>query len=396
LSVGVVSVAANTVLGRISREATLRVQQVLPSDGGSDSWTVVDDQFAVVEPADAFLAHLTAIERSPGTVRAYAFDLRDYFEFLDAHEIDWQTVRLEHLGRFVGWLRLPPAMRASSVTSLPTIESRCSAPTINRKLAAVGSFYKFHHRHGVDCGELLSTMKAGGVRGAWRPFLAHLGSDGDQRRRTIKLKTRRRLPRALSEESVQLIVDACERLRDRFLIELLAGTGMRIGEALGLRHEDIDAAGTLIRIRSRRNSNGARVKSGQREIPVSPSLIRLYTDYLVEEYGEMDCDYVFVNLWGGSVGTPWRYWNVTDLVVRLRERSGVTFSAHVFRHTYATGLLRRGVPAEVVQKLLGHSSITTTTSTYQHLEIEDIRRALDRAGCLDSRCATIIGAGKQP
>ena len=110
------------------------------------------------------------------------------------------------------------------MTSLSTIEARCSAPTINRKLAAVGSFYKFHRRHGVDCGALLSTMKAGGVRGSWRPFLAHLGSAGDQRRRTIKLKTRRRLPRTLSEESVQVIVDACDRLRDRFLIELLAGT----------------------------------------------------------------------------------------------------------------------------------------------------------------------------
>ena len=93
----------------------------------------------------------------------------------------------------------------------------------------MGSFYKFHHRHGVDCGELLSTMKAGGVRGSWRPFLAHLGSAGDQRRRTIKLKTRRRLPRTLPEESVQLIVNACDRLRDRFLIALLAGTGMFSG-----------------------------------------------------------------------------------------------------------------------------------------------------------------------
>ena len=99
---------------------------------------------------------------------------------------------------------------------------------------------------------------------------------------------------------------------------------------------------------------------------------------------------------GRFIGTPWRYWNVTDLVARLRERSGVAFSAHVFRHTYATGLLRRGVPAEVVQKLLGHASITTTTGTYQHLEIEDIRRVLDRAGCLGGRGTTTIGAGKQP
>src|SRR6476646_3699450 len=85
---------------------------------------------------------------------------------------------------------------------------------------------------------------------------------------------------------------------------------------------------------------------------------------------------------------PWRYWNVTDLVRRLRERSGVTFSAHAFRHSYATGLLRRGVPAEVVQKLLGHASVTTTTETYQHLKIEDVRRVLDAAGCLGRNATT--------
>ena len=76
----------------------MRVQQILPPDGGPGSWTVLDGRFAVVEPADTFLAQLTAIERSPGTVRAYAFDARDYFEIPTAHEIDWRTVRLEHLG----------------------------------------------------------------------------------------------------------------------------------------------------------------------------------------------------------------------------------------------------------------------------------------------------------
>lgn len=360
----------------------MRVQQVLTESGGPESWTVVDAQFAVVEPVEAFLAHLSAIERSPGTVRSYAFDLRDYFQFLGGHEICWDAVRLEHLGRFVGWLRLPPAVRSAQVTRVAGAGAHCSSSTINRKLAAVGSFYKFHHRHGVTCGDLLSEMQPGGSRGSWRPFLAHLGSDGDKRRRTIKLKTQRRLPRTLPQDSVRQIVDSCDRLRDRFLVELLAGTGMRIGELLGLRHEDIDAAGTLVRVRSRENVNRARVKSGQREIPVAPGLIRLYTDYLVHEYGDLDCDFVFVNLWGGDVGRAWRYWNVTDLVDRLRRRSGVTFSAHMFRHTYATALLRRDVPAEVVAKLLGHASVTTTTTTYAHLEIEDIRRVLDEAGCL--------------
>jgi integrase/recombinase XerD len=92
----------------------MRVQRVTAPDGGPESWTVVDETFAVVDSVDEFLAHLTAIERSPGTVRSYAFDLRDYFEFLFAHGIDWRTVRLEHLGRFVGWLRGPPEPGHSS------------------------------------------------------------------------------------------------------------------------------------------------------------------------------------------------------------------------------------------------------------------------------------------
>jgi hypothetical protein len=184
----------------------------------------------------------------------------------------------------------------------------------------VASFCQFHLRHGVACADLLTMMKSGGSRGSWRPFLAHLSTGADRRRKTIKLTPERRLPRALDPESVARMADSCQRLRDRFLIELLAGTGIRVGEALGLRHEDIDAAGTVIRIRKRHNSNGARVKGGQREIPVPPGLIRLYTDYLVEEYGDLDCEYVFVNLWGGEHGTPWRYWNVTD-PERLRQRN---------------------------------------------------------------------------
>lgn len=360
----------------------MMVQRVLMPDEVTESWTVLDTSFAVLAPVERFLAHLSAVERSPGTVRSYAFDLRDLFRFLRQYELDWSEITLEQLGRFVGWLRLPPAAREGRVAVLPSVEPYCSASTINRKLSAVASFYEFHARHGdVACAQLLTTLRPGGSRGSWRPFLAHLGP-GAQRGKTIKLKTQRRLPRTLTSEQVDTLAAGCERLRDRFLIRLLAGTGMRIGEALGLRHDDIDAAGGLVRVRSRLNSNGARVKSGQREIPVPPALIRLYADYLIEEYGELDCDYVFVNLWGGQHGLPWRYWNVTELVDRLRERTGVVFTVHMLRHTYATELLRRKVPAEVVQTLLGHAAITTTTGTYAHLRIDDVRRCLDDAGWL--------------
>ena len=112
------------------------------------------------------------------------------------------------------------------------------------------------------------------------------------------------------------------------------------------------------------------------------AVIRLYADYLHGEYGELDSDYVFVNLWSGPIGCPLTYPSVYDLVCRLRERTGIVFGPHTFRHTYATELLRRKVPVEVVPHLLGHASIATTSDAYAHLKVEDARRALVAAGWL--------------
>ena len=91
---------------------------------------------------------------------------------------------------------------------------------------------------------------------------------------------------------------------------------------------------------------------------------------------------MFVNLWGEPVGHPMGYASVDRLVRRLRTRTGITFSVHMFRHSYATALPRRGVRPEIVQRLLGHSSISVTTDTYGHLDVEDARRALVAAGVL--------------
>ncbi|WP_214840759.1 tyrosine-type recombinase/integrase [Arthrobacter sp. ISL-72] len=181
------------------------------------------------------------------------------------------------------------------------------------------------------------------------------------------------------------VPDSCDHLRDRLLFALLTGSGMRIGEALGLRHEDVDAAEGIVKVRSRPNANKARAKTGDRDIPIEPGLVRLFADYLFDEYGTLDCDYVFVNLWSQPVGHPMSYPAVLDLVSRLRARTGFHFSPHQFRHTYATELLRRNVPAEVVQKLLGHSSVATTIDTYSHLDLRHIRRALASVGWLPDR-----------
>ena len=366
----------------------LRVQKVImPS--GAESATLLRDGL-VVDPADRYLAHLTAIERSPNTVRAYAHDLRDYFDFLGLRGLEWDQVSLEDVGRFVAWLRAGGEARDGQVSLLPWVQGSVLAATVNRKLSALASFYEFHQRHGVDVGELLTRWRPGGRGGSWKPFLAHLGSR-PERRRAVALRAERRLPRELAEAEMTVLIDACVRLRDRFLLSVLRGCGLRVGEALGLRHEDIDARRGVIAVRQRLNLNGARAKTCSREVPADAGLIRLYSDYLHEEYGPLDCDYVFVNLWGRPLGQPMSYASVDRLVRRLRVRTGIEFTPHQFRHSYATGLLRRGVRAEVVQHLLGHASISTTIDTYSHLGIEDARRALVAAGILAETCPPEAG-----
>jgi len=98
------------------------------------------------------------------------------------------------------------------------------------------------------------------------------------------------------------------------------------------------------------------------------------------EYGDLDSDYVFVNLFAEPRGQAMSYPASYDLVKRLRKRTGIDFDPHWCRHTAATRLLRDGVPLEVVSTLLGHASVTTTQEVYGHLTVEDARKALEAAG----------------
>jgi integrase len=205
------------------------------------------------------------------------------------------------------------------------------------------------------------------------------------RGRAIALKQEKKLPRILSVAGEQAILDACTRLRDRFFFAVLHESGCRAGEVLGLRHEDIAAAECEISIVPGENANGARAKSGGRTVPVGPELIRLYADYLHEEYGPACSDYVFINIWAEPKGHAWTYQAVYDLVLRLRARTGIVFDPHWYRHGAATRWLRDGVPVEVVSALLGHSPAAVTSLVCGHLTAEDARAALEKGRWLTGK-----------
>jgi integrase/recombinase XerD len=342
-----------------------------------ESWTVLNDDAVTVGPAEAYLAHLSAIERSPNTVRAYAHSLVLWWEFLGFRRVGWDAAGIEDVSEFVRWLRAP----AENVIILDASAARRSEATVNRHLAAVFGLYDFQARCGATLSSSLMAWRRM-PRGSYKPFLHHVTKGRPVPTRPVKLRVPRRLPQTLSVEEVTAILAACGRLRDRFLLALLAETGMRVGQALGLRHSDFLSRRREVTVVPRDdNANGARAKTmASVTVPVSAALVRLYSDYMHSEYGELDSDYVFVNLWAAPIGRPLRYQSVAKLVGRLRVATGIEFSPHLFRHTRASELIRAGVPIEVVSKMLTHRSVTTTSETYLHLDVDDLRAELVRAG----------------
>ena len=217
------------------------VHPVVIPGSGTRSWTVAGDDDVPVVPVDRFLAYLTDIGRSPNTVKAYAHDMKDLWQFLGFRGLDWREARLEDVAGFVVWLQLPPAGRAGAVAVLPSSVPEVSVATVSRKLAAVSSFYAHQARNDEGPGDLLAAWRTGG-RGGWKPFLHHVSRGKPYRGRAITLKAPKKLPRILTVAETQAVLDACTRLRDRFFFALMHETGCRAGEVLGLRHEDIAAA----------------------------------------------------------------------------------------------------------------------------------------------------------
>jgi integrase/recombinase XerD len=359
----------------VGRSYTAR-RLFLPT-AGVESWTVISPDLRPVAEVEEYLAWLTHIERSPNTVEAYARDLRLFWTFLAESGVSWDSVDVAVLGEFAAWARRP----AGNVVLLHDHASRRSASTVNRMLTSVVGFYEFFARRGNQlAAELVVQTRSG--RGAYKPFLAGI-APVKPRGRAGRLPAERRLPRTLSLGQLAAIIDAQRRLRDRFLFALLASTGMRVGQALALHHEDIVSWERRVVIEPREAASPrARSKNGGRaSIPVAGELIRLWSDYMHEEYGDLEADHVFVNLWEGRIGWPLTYATVDKLIARTRRRVGFHFTAHQFRHTYATLAYRDGVQLEVIGTLLTHRS-PSSTAVYTHLTGEDLRRVLAERGVL--------------
>lgn len=357
----------------------MKVQKGIIPNSHVQIWMVLGDDYLPIEPIQRYLNYLSSLERSPNTISAYAYNLKFYWEFLDDSKIDWREITLETLSQLIHWLRNPN----KGVISLEPQVSKRSEKTINLCLTTVCGFYEFHERLGTFNGIDAYRYQLQPGR-KYKSFLHHISKGKEVKTRLLKIKEPKTFPGCLTAEQINTLVEACSNLRDKLLIRLLYESGLRIGEALGLRHEDmITGKNNAIRVIPRvDNINYVRAKGGmERTVDVIKELMQWYSAYLIDEYLEIDCDFVFVVTKApgkGEVGNPLSYKTVDSLFRRLSKKTGIKVNPHLLRHTHATELIRAGWDMSYVQKRLGHADIQTTINTYIHLSDEDMRREYDK------------------
>ncbi len=271
------------------------------------------------------------------TLSSYRRDLRRYVDHLAGLGVD----DLARVGEqeVAGFLA---ALREGSEDHPPL-----SATSAGRAVVAVRGLHRFAHREGLV---------------------------PDDPAREVRPPTpARRLPRAITVEEVERLLDAAgapgtpAALRDRALLELLYGTGARISEAVGLAVDDLERDAGLVRL----DGKGGK----QRVVPVGSYAARAVEAWLVRGRPVLAAagagsSALFLNQRGGRLSRQ-SAWAVLQAAA---ERAGLggRVSPHVLRHSFATHLLDGGADVRVVQELLGHASVTTT-QVYTLVTVDRLR-----------------------
>ncbi|MGH9182281.1 MAG: site-specific tyrosine recombinase, partial [Acidimicrobiales bacterium] len=291
--------------------------------------------------AEEFLSWLSAEKgRAPATLGAYRRDLRGYVGWLAARETVLAQVSAATVERYVAELR-----------------GRGRAPaSVARALVAVRSLHRFLAEEGDA-----ETDPAGAVEVPRVP---------------------QGLPKALTEEEVGTLIasvighDHVAR-RDRAMLEVLYGTGLRISELVGLSLPDVDLAAGLVRAFGKGSRERVVPLVGMANQALAAWMAPSGRAAMVPEGApRAGLDAVFVNARGGRLSRQGAW----GIVRRRGERIGLAgrLTPHVLRHSCATHMLDHGADIRVVQELLGHASVATT-QVYTMVSTERLRTAYETA-----------------
>ncbi|WP_457750960.1 site-specific tyrosine recombinase/integron integrase [Thermococcus sp.] len=187
-------------------------------------------------------------------------------------------------------------------------------------------------------------------------------------------KVPKSLPKALSKEEVRRLLSVISptRKRDRLIVLLLYGAGLRVSELCNLKKKDVDFERSLIVVRG---GKGAK----DRVVPIPAFLLKEIQAYL--ETRDDDSEYLLVEERREkkdriSTKTVWY------LLRKYGERAGVKVTPHMLRHSFATHMLENGVDIRAIQELLGHSNLSTT-QIYTKVTVEHLRKAQEKARLIE-------------
>lgn len=287
-----------------------------------------------------FLSYLISEKRySPNTVSAYGNDLGQFLDYMnersqDDSEIIPQSVTKEQLRTYLGDLARHGMSRRS----------------ISRKLAALRAFWGFLVKNGVTQNNPTATLKAP--------------------------KVEKRLPEFLREEEMMAALEnmdqeAAVAIRDRAIIELFYGTGIRLSELVGLDVHDVDLDVGTLRVLGKGNK--------ERKMPLGKNASKSVEAYLRVRDGfrsAADDKALFLSKRGKRLATRGVQLRVEKWLSSVSEKKKL--SPHLLRHTFATHLLDRGADLEAVKELLGHTSLSTT-QIYTHLTTDHLRKVYRHA-----------------
>lgn len=288
-----------------------------------------------------FLKYLEFEKRySSHTIKAYKEDLNQFTDFCKNHSaiIGGDLLKVDHKVIRIWIVKLNKA----------DIKPR----SIRRKISCLKSFYKFLYKN--DYIKNNPTNKL------------------------VLPKVEKRLPQFIPEGNMDSLLDTkmfsedFNGLRDKMIIELLYNTGMRLSELIEIKHKNFDVFTEQVKILGKRNK--------ERICPLTPYIINIYNNYLVEKIKLGFCadgeSYLFVTDKGNKLYPKFVYRKVKyylGQVTGIRKKS-----PHVLRHTFATHILNRGADLNAVKELLGHSSLAAT-QVYTHNTFERIKKIYKQA-----------------
>ena len=299
-----------------------------------------------------FLSWLSERGRSPNTIEAYKRDLAAYEGWLAGRRLTLPEVATRDIELYVEYLR------TANLEQDPEQPARARKPrSIARSLAAVRGLHRFR--------------------------LDELGATTDPTAEVGAPRLPQSIPKALTEDEVAGLLaavggDTPSALRDRAILEVLYGTGVRISELVGLSLGDLDLESSTMRVLGK--------GSKERVVPLGRFARSAMTAWLGPDGRPRlepkrwarrgDAEAVFLNTRGGRLSRAGA-WGV---VRRYGDRAnlGNRLTPHVLRHSCATHMLDRGADIRVVQELLGHASVSTT-QVYTKVSNERLRAVYESA-----------------